>query len=108
MPELGVQFFAFANINNTIRLRKGQLLVRISDLLEGAPVSVLAALAHILLAKMYRRPIGREYAVRYRRYISSHGGASALSPPKAAPMTSTPCLTISTCAFFTDFWPVRA
>jgi hypothetical protein len=72
MPELGVQFFAFANINNTIRLRKGQLLVRISDLLEGAPVSVLAALAHILLAKMYRRPIGREYAVRYRRYISSH------------------------------------
>jgi hypothetical protein len=50
MPELGVQFFAFANINNTIRLRKGQLLVRISDLLEGAPVSVLAALAHILLA----------------------------------------------------------
>jgi hypothetical protein len=72
MPELRVQFFAFANINNTIRLREGRLLVRISDLLEGAPLSVLDALARILLAKMYRQPIGREYCLRYRRYVSSH------------------------------------
>ena len=36
-PELKVEFFAFANVNNTIRLREGKLLVRLSDLLEGAP-----------------------------------------------------------------------
>lgn len=72
MPELTVEFFAFANINNTIRLREGKLFVRLSDLLEGAPQTVLRALAHILLAKMYRRPIGREHASRYRRYVSSH------------------------------------
>jgi predicted metal-dependent hydrolase len=70
MPELAVEFFAFVNINNTIRLREGKLFVRLSDLLEGAPDPVLRAIAHILLAKMYRKPIDRAYAARYRRYIS--------------------------------------
>src|SRR5208282_4132627 len=70
MPELAVEFFAFVNINNTIRMREGKLFVRLSDLLEGAPDPVLRAIAHILLAKMYRKPIERAYATRYRRYIS--------------------------------------
>jgi hypothetical protein len=72
VPELKVDFFAFTGIKNTIRMREGRLLVRLSDLLEGAPASVLQAIAHILLAKMYRKPIEREAATRYRRYISSH------------------------------------
>jgi predicted metal-dependent hydrolase len=69
MPELAVEFFAFVNINNTIRMREGKLFVRLSDLLEGAPDTVLRAIAHILLAKMYRKPIERAHATRYRRYI---------------------------------------
>ena len=72
LPEMRVDFFRFANVNNTIRLREGRLLVRISDLLEGAPEPVLKAIAHILLAKMYRKPIDRAHASRYRRYISTH------------------------------------
>ena len=72
IPELKIEFFAFANVNNTIRLRDGRLLVRLSDLLEGAPVAVLRAIAHILLAKMYRRPIDRGQATRYRKYVASH------------------------------------
>jgi len=72
IPELAVEFFAFANINNTIRLREGKLLVRLSDLLEGSSDAVLRAIAHILLAKMYRKPIERNHATRYRRYVSSH------------------------------------
>jgi predicted metal-dependent hydrolase len=72
LPELKVEFFAFANVNNTIRLRNGRLLVRLSDLLEGAPDAVLHAIAHILLAKMYRRPIDRAQAARYRKYVGSH------------------------------------
>ena len=71
-PPLSVEFFAFANINNTIRLREGKLLVRLSDLLEGAPDTVLRAIAHILLAKMYRKPIERMHATRYRKYVQSH------------------------------------
>jgi hypothetical protein len=76
LPEFAIEFFAFANVNNTIRLREGKLLVRLSDLLEGAPESVLRAIAHILLAKMYRRPIERQYSTRYRKYVSSHEIAS--------------------------------
>jgi hypothetical protein len=72
LPEFKVDFFAFANVNNTIRLRDGRLLVRLSDLLEGAPDTVLRAIAHILLAKMYRRPIDRGHAARYRKYVASH------------------------------------
>jgi hypothetical protein len=72
MPEMRVDFFAFASINNTIRLREGRLLVRLSDLLEGAPENIIRALAHILLAKLYRKPIEREHSTRYRRYTSSH------------------------------------
>ena len=72
VPELKIEFFAFANVNNTIRLRDGRLLVRLSDLLEGAPDSVLRAIAHILLAKMYRQTIDRGQAARYRRYVASH------------------------------------
>jgi hypothetical protein len=72
LPELKIEFFAFANVNNTIRLREGRLLVRLSDLLEGAPDYVLRAIAHILLAKMYRKPIDRSQSARYRKYVGSH------------------------------------
>jgi predicted metal-dependent hydrolase len=71
MPDFQVEFFPFANINNTIRLREGRLLIRISDVLEGAPPTVLESIAHILLAKIYRKPIERAHNTRYRRYVSS-------------------------------------
>ena len=70
IPEFNIQFFQFVDVNNTIRLREGKLLVRLSDLLEGAPEPVLHAIAHILLAKMYRKPIERQQAARYRRYVA--------------------------------------
>lgn len=72
MPPMAVTFYRFANINNTIRMRQGKVLVRLSDLLEGAPESVLSAIAHILLAKLYRQPVEAGEATRYRKYVSSH------------------------------------
>ena len=72
MPGFRVSFYPFANINNTIRLRNGLVLVRLSDLLEGAPESVHHSIAHILLAKLYRKPINAAHAARYRKYVSSH------------------------------------
>src|SRR5205807_4976891 len=71
MPEFRVAFYHFTNINNTIRLRDGVILVRLSDLLEGAPESVLHAIAHILIAKLYRKQIEATHAVRYRKYSAS-------------------------------------
>ena len=72
VPEFVIAFYAFANVNHTIRLREGRLLVRLSDLLQGAPEPVLRAIAHILIAKVYRKSIERGHANRYRRYVSSH------------------------------------
>jgi predicted metal-dependent hydrolase len=71
MPALEVKFRRFTSLNTTIRLRDGKLIVRLSDLLEHAPESVHQAIAHILLAKLYRRPIEPALADRYRRYTRS-------------------------------------
>src|SRR5215471_895376 len=71
LPQFEVRFFAFANLNNTIRLRQGRVLVRLSDLLEGAPQPVLHAILHILLAKLYRKPIDPAQSARYRKFTGS-------------------------------------
>ena len=72
VPPVHIRFYPFVSINNTIRLRQGELYVRLSDLLEGAPEPVLHAIAHILLAKLYRKPVDRTQSARYRRYVASH------------------------------------
>jgi hypothetical protein len=71
LPEFEVRFFAFANLNNTIRLREGRILVRLSDLLEGAPPTVLQAILHILIAKLYRKEINAAHAACYRKFTGS-------------------------------------
>jgi len=71
IPEIDLQFYPFANINNTIRLSEGRMKLRLSDLLEGAPEPVLRAIVHILLAKIYRKPIDARHSSRYRRYVAT-------------------------------------
>jgi len=66
-----VRFYRFTSLNTTIRLREGQIKVHLSDLLEGAPDTVLRAIAHILLAKLYRKPQDPAHNARYRRFASS-------------------------------------
>ncbi len=71
MPPFDIRYRRFVSLNTTIRLREGKLLVRLSDLLEGAPLSVIEAIAHILVAKLYRKPVSAAQSDRYRRYTSS-------------------------------------
>jgi len=71
MPPIVVRFRRFTSLNTTIRLREGQIRVSLSDLLEGAPESVLHAIAHILLAKLYKKPIDAAHNLRYKRFASS-------------------------------------
>ncbi len=71
MPPFYVRFRKFTSLNTTIRLREGQIFVSLSDLLEGAPESVIRAIAHILLAKLYRKPIDPSHNLRYKRFASS-------------------------------------
>lgn len=71
MPPVFVRFRRFTSLNTTIRLREGKIHVSLSDLLEGAPESVVRAIAHILLAKLYRRPIDSSHNLRFKRFASS-------------------------------------
>ena len=71
MPAFRIRFRRFVSLNTTIRLREGELRVSLSDLLEGAPESVLRAIAHILLAKIYKKPIDAGHNQRYKRFASS-------------------------------------
>jgi hypothetical protein len=71
IPVLDIRFRRFTSLNTTIRLREGRLHVRLSDILEHAPEPVHHAIAHILLAKLYKKPIVRAHADRYRRHVSS-------------------------------------
>lgn len=75
MPEIEVRFRRFVSLNTTIRLREGRLHVSLSDLLEGAQESVLRAIAHILLAKLYRKPIDKTHNLRYKRFQYSEAVA---------------------------------
>ncbi len=71
VPPIRARFYRFTSLNTTIRLREGELRVHLSDLLEGAPETVLRAIAHILLAKLYRRPVEASHSSRYKRYTLS-------------------------------------
>lgn len=96
LPAMEIGFYPFAHINNTIRLRQGRILVRLSDLLQAAPEAVLEALAQILLRKLFRRPIPAAYNARYRRFLGQKEiaakanlirqlrGRKVLHPPQGA------------------------
>ncbi|HUA96940.1 MAG TPA: SprT-like domain-containing protein [Terracidiphilus sp.] len=71
MPPIVLRFRRFTSLNNTIRLREGRILVSLSDLLEGAPESVIRAIAHILLAKLYKKPIDAAHNLRFKRFATS-------------------------------------
>jgi len=72
MPPMTVRFRRFTSLNTRIRLREGQISVSLSDLLEGAPESVLRAIAHILLAKLYdKKKLDPAQELRYKRFTCS-------------------------------------
>jgi hypothetical protein len=73
MPPFHIRFRRFTSLNTTIRLREGAIHVSLSDLLEGAPEPVLRAIAHILIAKLYRKELDPVHTARYRRFTSSEG-----------------------------------
>ena len=69
-PVVELRFCRFANANSFIRWQEGRLVVKITDVLEGAPGPILEALAYILISKLLRRPVPRVYNERYRRYLN--------------------------------------
>lgn len=66
-----VEFRKFANVNSNVRFEHGQLHLRISDLLEGAPAHVLEALMHMLIGKMFRFEVPAVFLRRYKLHINN-------------------------------------
>ena len=69
IPDIHVEFFPFAGINHTARLREGSLRIRVSDIFAVAPEDMQRCLALILLAKLYRKKIDAEFHRSYRSFI---------------------------------------
>jgi hypothetical protein len=70
VPALRLRFCKFANANSSVRWDESGLDFRITDVLEGAPATILESLAHILMSKLFRKPSPRIHAERYRRYLN--------------------------------------
>ncbi len=70
LPAIKVEYCKFAGANSFIKLDGGQLQVRMTDILEGAPYAIQEALAYILLSKLFRKPVQRQYSSRYRSYFN--------------------------------------
>lgn len=66
-----VTFYPYVGINNTIRLRDGVMQVRLSDMLAEAPPPVIEAVAGILLARLFRKPVPERCTAVFRAYVRS-------------------------------------
>lgn len=71
-PHFAVEFYPYANLTHSIRLRQDTAHVRLSDLLRDAPLEVTEAAAAILLSRLYRRRLPHGIADLYREYSQAH------------------------------------
>lgn len=67
-PRFEVEFYPYANLTHTIRVREDVAYVRLSDLLQRARLADVEATAAVLLARLYRVPLPPKYAGAYRQH----------------------------------------
>ncbi len=84
LPPVEARFYPYAGLSSTIRLRRGRVYARVSDILRHSPREVLYALACILVAKLYRQRVASEHERTYREYTSR---ASVLEASEATRRT---------------------
>ena len=68
-PRFVVDFYPYASLVHTIRVRNDEANVRLCDILRGAPLVVFEAAAAILLSRIYRRRAPSELLTAYREFI---------------------------------------
>lgn len=78
-PQFEVDFFAYASLTNTIRLREDAAQVRLSDVLQDAPAGVIEAAAAILLSRLFRRRTPEEMLETYREFLMQRRTQEKLS-----------------------------
>src|ERR1700685_1945150 len=69
-PQFVVEFYPYANLMHTIRVKEEDAQVRLCDALRGAPLEIFEATAAILLSRVYRRHAPQELLAAYRRYTA--------------------------------------
>ncbi len=67
--DCAASFYPYVGLKSTIKMEKRCILIRISDILSDAPVDVLSALMHILLARVLRKKVDEDQLFLYRNYI---------------------------------------
>ncbi len=83
-PQFVVEFYPYANLMHTIRLREHTAYVRVSDLLRAAPLAVLEAAAAILLGRLYRQRPARKQIEIYRNFSLAGGTRRSLARARRA------------------------
>jgi hypothetical protein len=71
VPPIHVSFYPYIGINHTIRLRDGDVYVRIGDLCDEMPLACHKGLAFILVGKLLRKKIPDGARDVYSAYIDS-------------------------------------
>ncbi|MFN2500843.1 MAG: SprT-like domain-containing protein [Pyrinomonadaceae bacterium] len=71
IPPITVSFYPYIGINHTIRIRAGQIFVRIGEICRDMPLSAHRGLAYILMGKLTRKKIPEGSREVYSEYIKS-------------------------------------
>jgi hypothetical protein len=70
-PKIHIEFYNYVGINHTIRIRNGEIFVRICEICRDAPPEVQKSLAFILIAKLLRKRVSKQARFIYEQYVKS-------------------------------------
>ena len=68
IPVVDVRFYPYAGLRHTIRVRAGQVYVRLSDLIKDCPPEVMRSLAFVLVARLLGKKVPVVHERVYRDY----------------------------------------
>ena len=71
VPAIRTRFYPSVGANHNVKLERGTLTVRVSDLFEDAPAHIFETIAAILLSKLYKTKLDARHNDIYRRYTMS-------------------------------------
>jgi hypothetical protein len=71
LPTVDVRFYPYIGINHTIRIRKGQVYVRIAEICHDMPIDAHRGLADILIGKLLGKRSRSNFVEKYEDYVRS-------------------------------------
>ena len=68
--DFEIRFYPYSGLTSTIRSRDNKILVRLSDMLQGAPDPVLRSVISILVCKLLGIEVAKQDRSRYRSFVN--------------------------------------